>query len=146
MKQLVVSKEKVIDATRSEVWEVIITPKYFDRWMLVPAKAENEKTLGLGSKIKWINEQGVAYLEGEVIEFIENQKIVISLQDISWEKTLPKGSVTYAFHLTGKDDGTLVRFQLGDLSVDPEGQDWYDAYNSSDEIGAIEKIISAKRN
>ncbi len=141
MKQLVVRKEKVISAAPNEIWGVIITPKYFDRWMLVPAKAGNERTLGLGSVIKWSNEQGVVYLEGEVIEFVENQKIIISFQDISWEKVLPKGSVTYEFHLTEKEEGTLVKFYLGDLSVDPEGQEWYDAYNSSDEIGAIEKII-----
>ena len=43
--------------------------------------------------------------------------------------------------LSETENGTKIRSRLGDLSVDPEGQSWYDAYNSSDEIGAIERII-----
>lgn len=142
---LIVSKEKIIDATQNEIWEVITTPKYFKDWMLVPAKAEDEKAIELGSKIYWINDNDVVYLEGEVITFVPNTKLVISLLDISWDKSVPKGSVTYEFHLTGMKSGTLIKFLLGDLSIDPEGESWYNSYKASDEIGSIEKVIKIRK-
>lgn len=145
MKQLFVNKEGIISSKPNEIWEIITTPAYFEKWMLVPGRAENEETLSLGSKIRWTNEQNIDYLTGEVIEFIENQKLVIALEDISWRKTVPKGGVTYEFHLIERKDGTLVKFRLGDLSVDPNGKDWYDAYKLSDEIGSINEIVKKKK-
>lgn len=142
-KPLIIIKERTINATPSEIWEVITTPQYFDEWMFVPGKVTSKHPFGLGSKIQWVNDENIAYLEGTVISFIPNQKIVISLQDISWNKIVPQGSVTYEFHLTRTENGTKIRFYLGDLAVDPEGQEWYDAYNSSDEIGSIENVILA---
>lgn len=144
-KPLIVSKEKIINATKNEIWEVITTPKYFKDWMFVPAKAENEKTIGSGSKIYWIDDNNVVYLEGEVIVFVPNTKMVISLQDISWDKIVPKGSVRYEFHLKETKNGTLIKFLLGDLSIDPESASWYSSYKASDEIGAIEKVIHSNR-
>ncbi|OCK53041.1 hypothetical protein BA768_00345 [Chryseobacterium sp. CBo1] len=144
-KPLVVSKEKIIEATQHEIWEVITNPEYFKDWMLVPAKAEDEKTIALGSKIYWINDNDIVYLEGEVITFVPNTKLVISLSDISWDKKVPKDSVTYEFHLTGTKSGTLIKFLLGDLSIDPEGESWYNSYKDSDEIGSIEKVINSER-
>lgn len=144
-KPLIVSKEKKIDATQPEVWEVITTPKYFKDWMLVPAKTKDEKAIGLGSKIYWINDNDIVYLEGEVITFVPNTKLVISLLDISWDKKVPKDSVTYEFHLTGTKSGTLIKFLLGDLSIDPEGESWYNSYKDSDEIGSIEKVIKVRK-
>lgn len=144
-KPLIVSKEKIIDATQPEIWEVITIPKYFKDWMLVPAKTKDEKAIGLGSKIYWINDNDIVYLEGEVITFVPNTKLVISLLDISWDKKVPKDSVTYEFHLTGTKSGTLIKFLLGDLSIDPEGESWYNSYKDSDEIDSIEKVINSER-
>lgn len=140
-KQLIVRKERVVNAKPDEIWNVITTPDLFDKWMFVPGQVFGEKQFGLGSKIEWINEKGIVYLTGEVIEFVPNNKIVISMQDISWEKEVPKGTVTYEFHITETGKGTQVKFYLGDLSIDPEGKVWFDAYSSSDEIGAIEQLI-----
>ena len=142
---LIVSKEKIIDATQREIWNVITNPEYFKDWMLVPAKAEDEKAIELGSKIYWINDNDVVYLEGEVITFVPNKKLVISLSDISWPKNVPKDSVTYEFHLTGTKSGTLIKFLLGDLSIDPESESWYNSYKDSDEIGSIEKVIRVRK-
>jgi uncharacterized protein YndB with AHSA1/START domain len=144
-KPLIVSKEKTIDATQDEIWEIIVTPKYFEEWMFVPAKAKSEQAIELGSEIYWIDDNDVVYLEGQVIAFVPNTKLVISLQDISWHRSVPKGSVTYEFHLKGTDSGILVKFHLGDLSVDPDGASWYNSYNASDEIGSIEKLIDSNR-
>ena len=113
--------------------------------MLVPAKTKDEKAIGLGSKIYWINDNDIVYLEGEVITFVPNTKLVISLLDISWDKKVAKDSVTYEFHLTGTKSGTLIKFLLGDLSIDPEGEFWYNSYKDSDEIGSIEKVIKVRK-
>lgn len=144
-KPLIVNKEKIINAAQHEIWEVITTPEYFKDWMLVPAKTKDEKAIGLGSKIYWINDNDIVYLEGEVITFVPNTKLVISLLDISWDKKVPKDSVTYEFHLTGTKSGTLIKFLLGDLSIDPEGESWYNSYKDSDEIGSIEKVIKVRK-
>ncbi len=141
IKQLFVIKEKTIRASPEQVWEVITTPQYFNGWMYVPGQVPDGRKLRLGSKIQWINDEGITYLEGDVIEFITEKKLVISLRDISWSPTVPEHSVTYEYHLEGNKDGTAVKFHLGDLSVDPEAESWYNSYNSSDEIGAIEKMI-----
>ncbi|WP_192349340.1 SRPBCC domain-containing protein [Algoriphagus sp. Y33] len=142
---LIVNKEKLTHTTPKEIWEVITATYYFDNWMFVPGKAEENKSFGLGSNIKWINEKNIVYLTGEVISFVPQRKFVISLQDISWKAEVPKGTVTYEYHLIETDKGTKVKFYLGDLSIDPEGQRWFDAYNESDEIGAIEKLIERRK-
>ncbi|MGV3686218.1 MAG: SRPBCC family protein [Daejeonella sp.] len=140
-KQLFVIKEKTIKASPEQVWEVITTPQYFNQWMFVPGQVAGNRKLRSGSKIQWINDEGSTYLEGEVIEFITEKKLVISLRDISWPPTVPEHSVTYEYHLEENKDGTAVKFHLGDLSVDPEAESWYNSYNSSDEIGEIEGLI-----
>lgn len=145
-KSLIVSKERVLDANPTEIWEIITTPDFFDEWMFVPGKTSDDGSFGLGSKIEWVNDKGIVYLTGEVIEFIPAEKLVVSLQDISWKTKVQKGTVKYEFHLTQTDKGTKVKFLLGDLSIDSEGQLWFDAYNSSDEIEAINKLIERKRN
>jgi uncharacterized protein YndB with AHSA1/START domain len=138
---LIIEKEGIINARPDEVWKVIVTSEYFNQWMFVQPQIVPGKTLEEGAKLQWINDEKIPYLEGEVIDLVPNKKLVISLQDISWNKVVAKRSVTYEFDLTETENGTKIRFRLGDLSVDPEGQSWYDAYNSSDEIGAIERII-----
>jgi uncharacterized protein YndB with AHSA1/START domain len=144
-KQLIVNKERAVAASAEEVWEIITSPGYFDKWMFVPGRVQDGQPFKIGSVIQWINDKNIVYLEGEVIELVPQRKLVIALHDTSWIKPVPKGSVTYEFHLKEEDNGTKIRFHLGDLSVDPEGQSWYDAYNSSDEIGEIEKLILANR-
>lgn len=147
-KSLTVVKEGIIHAQPGEIWEIITTPEYFEEWMYVPGQAADNFPLRLASKIEWKNDKNIVYLTGEVIELKPNQKIVIALQDISWNEEVSKGTVTYQFHLKKAGNGTKVTFYLGDLSVDPEGQLWYNAYSSSDEIGSIKKLIlsRAKRN
>lgn len=142
-KPLIINKERTVNAAPDQIWEIITTPDYFDEWMFVPGQVSGGRRLQLGSKIQWINDNDIVYLEGEVIEFVPNKKLVISLHDISWTTTVPKGTVTYEFHLIPTDNGTKIKFYLGDLSIDPESEAWYKAYNSSDEIGAIEKVVLA---
>jgi uncharacterized protein YndB with AHSA1/START domain len=145
-KTLVIIKEGLVNANPAEVWEIITTPDYFAEWMYVPGKTSDDRPLGLGSKIEWVNDKGITYLTGEVIEFIHAEKLVISLQDISWKTKVQKGTVTYEFHLTRTENGTKVKFYLGDLSICLEGELWFESYKSSDEIGAIDKLIKGKRN
>jgi hypothetical protein len=42
--------------------------------------------------------------------------------------------------LSQKDGRTHIAFMLGDLSIDPEAQQWYDAYNESRELEIIKKL------
>lgn len=141
MKPLIITKEKIVKAAPGALWHIITTPSYFERWMHVPGQAVDDGPLKLGSEIHWTNEAGIVYLKGTVIERIFERKLVISLQDISWTQPVAEGEVIYAYELQPVASGTLVKFYLGDLSVDPEAELWYDSYNASDEISAIEKLI-----
>jgi uncharacterized protein YndB with AHSA1/START domain len=141
MKPLIITKEKVVKTKPHALWRIITTPSYFERWMYVPGQAVDDRPLKLGSEIHWINEAGIVYLKGTVIEQIPERKLVISLQDISWKRPVAEGKVIYSYELQPVTQGTLVKFYLGDLSVDPEAELWYDSYSASDEIGAIEKLI-----
>lgn len=143
--KLIIIKEQILNASPAEVWEIITKPIFFSQWMFVPGKAIDVNDFGLGSKIEWTDDKGVVYLTGEVITFIPNQKLVIGMQDISWKIKVPIDAVTYEYHLSENQNSTMVKFYLGDLSVDPEGQLWFDAYNSSNEIQSIEKLIQLKR-
>lgn len=141
---LVIHKKKIVSGSPSQIWKIITTPKYFEDWMYVPGMAVKNEPLQLNSKIQWINDDGIVYLEGTVINLIPEQKLEVALQDISWKETKWDEEVMYSFSLQNTPSGTLVEFYLGDLSIDPEAEKWFDAYNSSDEIGAIERLINIK--
>lgn len=143
-KQLIINKIRTINASPDKVWEIITKPQFFNEWMFVPGQVPGGSPLQLGSKIQWINNKNIVYLQGEVIEFVPERSLVISLRDISWPKEVVNRSVTYEFHLKEERSRTNIQYLLGDLAIDPEGEAWYNAYSSSDEIGAIEKILTDK--
>jgi uncharacterized protein YndB with AHSA1/START domain len=140
MKKLVVKKSIEINAPTSKVWGIIASPNTWKQWMLVVPEVENDEPLGLRRKVLWKDESGKAYLTGTVTTFEPNKKFVLDLQDISWTQKAKPGEVTYALTLSQKDGKTHIAFMLGDLSIDPEAQQWYDAYNESRELEIIKKL------
>lgn len=144
IKQLIVRKSIEICAPASKVWNIIVSPNTWNQWMLVPPEVVEEKDdkqqLRAGSKVLWKDESGNAYLTGIVTAFELNKKFVLELQDASWTRKAKPGEVTYAFTLSQKDGETHVEFTLGDLSIDPEAQQWYDAYNKSRELEIIKEL------
>jgi uncharacterized protein YndB with AHSA1/START domain len=140
MRKLIVKKSIAINAPARKVWDIIVSPKMWEKWMLVAPELEGGNTLKIGSKIAWKNESGKAYLIGTVISFEPEKKLVFELADISWPRKAKPGEVTYSFELTEQNGATELHYSFGDASVDPEGGQWFDAYNEGDEPGAIKAL------
>jgi uncharacterized protein YndB with AHSA1/START domain len=148
MERLLVKKSIEVDAPSSAVWDVVSSPDAWKRWMLVEPEVEGGGHLKLGSKVLWKNEDGKAYLTGTVTALEPNRKFVLDLQDVSWKRKAEPGEVTYALTLSEANGRTRVAFALGDLAIDPEGKEWYDAYTDSRELEAIKEMAenSASRS
>ena len=108
--------------------------------MLVVPEVENAGRLSLGSKVLWKDKSGKAYLTGTVTALEPNRKFVLELQDVSWTRRAEPGEVTYALTLSEANGRTRVAFTLGDLSIDPEAQQWHDAYKQSRELEILKEI------
>ncbi len=144
-KQLVVKKSIKIQAPAARVWSIIASPDTWDQWMLVVPKVEDGNQFRLGSKVFWKNEDGTPYLTGTVTAFEPKKKLVLELEDISWARKAKPGEVTYALTLSEKAGVTGVEFFLGDLSIDPEAQQWFDAYKESRELDEIKRMAEETR-
>ena len=67
-KQLVVRRHIDIDAGAARVWEIIVSPAQWPKWMkVIPAVSPVHDTIELGSKIAWKDEHGQTYLAGTII-------------------------------------------------------------------------------
>ena len=137
---LVVRKAADIHAPPAKVWEIIVSPQALKRWMLVEPVVEDGQPLHSGSKVLWKDDSGKTYLTGTVTAFEPARKLVLELDDVSWTRKARPGEVTYAFTLSQTQGGTHVAFALGDLSIDPQAQQWYDAYNASRELDVIKEM------
>jgi uncharacterized protein YndB with AHSA1/START domain len=143
MEKLVVKKSIEVNAPASKVWEVVSSPGAWKRWMLVVPEVEGDGHLKLGSKVLWKDEHGKAYLTGTVTALEANQRLVLDLQDVSWTRKAEPGEVTYALTLLEANGRTSVAFALGDLSIDPEAKQWYDAYAESQELEVIKEMAES---
>jgi len=139
-KTLVVKKSITIQAPAARIWNIIASPDSWEKWMLVVPEVEEGKRLRLGSKVFWKNEDGRPYLTGTVTALEPKKQFVLELEDISWKRKAKPGEVTYALTLSEKTGATRVEFSLGDLSIDPEARQWYNAYNVSHELEDIKRM------
>ncbi|MFY0663141.1 MAG: SRPBCC domain-containing protein [Natronospirillum sp.] len=137
MRKLIVEKSTTIKASPEKVWNIITSPETFKHWMLAVPADSSDSPLQLGSKILWNDESGQTYLTGTVVTLEPLQRLVLALEDISWTRKAETGEVTSSFTLSDAENGTDLEFMLGDLSVDPEGQQWFDAYSASGELDTI---------
>jgi uncharacterized protein YndB with AHSA1/START domain len=127
-----------IAAEPSTVWNIIVSPALWPQWMMVPPAMEPGRTaIDIGSEVKWKNERGETYLTGTVTTLDPESRFVLELQDVSWKRSAAPGEVTYALTITRHGDHTHVEFRLGDLSIDPNGQQWCQSYVDSRELEKI---------
>jgi uncharacterized protein YndB with AHSA1/START domain len=140
MTRIVVERSIEINAPVSKVWEIIVSPDTWTRWMLVVPEMERAGGLCLGSQVWWKDKKGKAYLAGTVAVFEPHRRFVLELQDSSWPRPAEPGEVTYAFLLAEASGRTRLEFTLGDLSIDAEAQQWHDAYHQSRELEIIKEM------
>lgn len=140
-KPLIVDKSIDINAPPSKVWRIIASPELWPKWMMVPPETEfGESTLQLGSKALWRNEEGEAYLTGTITTLEPERRLVFDLDDVSWTRKAEPGEVTYGLTISQARNHTHLDFRVGDLAIDPDGQEWYDAYANSREPELIKEL------
>lgn len=145
MAKLIVKRSITINAPAVKVWQVMTWPDAIRRWMLVEPDMQGDGPLQLGSRLHWKDEQGKVYLTGTVLTLEPLRKLALALEDISWARKAGAGEVTYALTLAETQNGTELQLVFGDLAIDPEGQQWFDAYNTSRELDAI-KVMAEGRS
>jgi uncharacterized protein YndB with AHSA1/START domain len=143
MLELFVKKSLKINASAAKVWDIIISPETWEEWMLVLPEVENGQPLSLGSRVLWKGANGNAYLIGTVTTLKPKKKLVFELQDVSWTRKANPGEVTYALELSEQNGTTRVGFSLGDLSIDPEAEEWFYGYTESHELEDIKRLAEA---
>lgn len=141
MKKLTVEKAVEISAPVSKVWAVLTRPEFIRQWFYVPADfPEGDAELHSGSKILWTDSAGEVYLEGTVTAFNPEKSFTTSLHDRSWKRPVKTGEVAYTYTLVPQEHGVVLSFVFGDLSVDPEGEQWRKAYQENDELQKIKEL------
>ena len=141
---LIVRRNIDIAAEPSRVWNTIVSPALWSKWMMVPPVLEPEQTtIDIGSEVKWKNEHGETYLTGTVTTLDFERRLVLELDDVSWTRRAAPGEVTYSLTVMREGDHTHVEFRLGDLAIDPEGREWCQAYVDSRELEKIKELAEA---
>lgn len=141
---LVARRNIDIAAAPSRVWDIIISPRFWPRWMMMPPALEPDQTaIAMGSKVKWKNEHGETYLTGTVTTLEHDSRLVLELDDVSWTRSAAPGEVTYSPSVVPIGDHTHVEFRLGDLAIDPKGREWRQAYIDSRELEKIKELAEA---
>lgn len=136
---LTVRKEIRIEAPVSKVWEVLIAPKYIRQWDDLPQDFE-DYYLEHGKTIDW---SGMTRLT--VTAYEPHELLIFSLYVSKWELPPSSYDIGYRYYLSSEGDGTLLRIEIGDFSVLPDGNDYY---GSSIEFAetALEKIKNLSEN
>jgi uncharacterized protein YndB with AHSA1/START domain len=138
---LIVRRNIDIVAEPSRVWNIIVSPALWSKWMMVPPLLEpDQTTIGIGSEVKWRNEHGETYLTGTVTTLDRERCLVLELDDISWTRRAAPGEVTYSMVIVEHGDHTHVEFRLGDLAIDPKGREWHQSYVDSRELEKIKEL------
>lgn len=141
---LIVRRNIDIAAEPSRVWNIIVSPALWSKWMMVPPALEpDQTTIDIGSEVKWRNERSETYLTGTVTALDFERRLVLELDDVSWTRRAAPGEVTYSLTVMREGDHTHVEFRLGDLAIDPEGREWCQAYVDSRELEKIKELAES---
>lgn len=138
---LVVKTSHTVAAPARAVWAALTTPFLMQRWMLVPASVVPEAPLAPGSRIEWRDDAGEPYLAGTVTVCDPERRLTVELQDRSWPRPARAGEVTWSFELTETAGTTRIDYRLGDLALDPEGQEWFVAYAEANEPARLAAVV-----
>lgn len=138
---LIVRRNIDIAAKPSRVWDIIVSPALWPKWMMVPPALEPGQTaIDIGSEVRWRNEHGKTYLTGTVTTLDRESCLVLELNDMSWTRSAARGEVTYSLAIMRDDDHTHVEFRLGNLAIDPKGREWHQSYVDSRELEKIKEL------
>ncbi|MFN3994877.1 MAG: SRPBCC domain-containing protein [Tabrizicola flagellatus] len=137
----VLTSQQMVAAPASAVWAALTTPDLMQRWMLVPAAIVPNAPLAPGALVEWRDADQNPYLVGTVTACDAGRRLTVELQDRSWPRPARPGEVTWSFELTEADGATRIDYRLGDLAIDPDAQDWIEAYRDADEPARLAAVV-----
>ena len=115
-----------INATSAQVWEVLVKPKYIRQWDDIP-EGFSESQLNLGSELIWEHGDDT----GAVTRLTVTDYITEQLLKMRWFSSpvveSEAAEIYYAFSISNKNGITQLRIDVGDWSLIPNSQDYYDA-------------------
>jgi hypothetical protein len=134
-----------IAAEPSAIWQIIVSPAYWQTWMLAPpTHVPSPAPVSVGDILTWENEHGETYLRGTVTRLDRDQCFVLELDDVSWKRSAAPGVVTYSMTLTPERGFTRVDLRLGDLAIDRKGEEWRKSYLDSRELQTTKDLAEGR--
>lgn len=123
--ELIVKDEILIGTTSDKVWEVLVTPKFVAEWDELPEDYPEEKMV-VGSKVVWNHPNG-GQVVTTIIKADVEKELEIALHSSTWNVPVNVGDIVYRYRLENRNGQTLLSIEIGDFSLLPNGQDYYDA-------------------
>ena len=124
--ELIVKDQIHIEATPSEVWEVLVNPKYVAQWDELPENYPSEN-MSKGSKSYLGAHPNGGETVTTIIKAEKRKELKIALYSSSWEVKPNEGDVAYLYQLEDQNGSTLLKIVIGDFSLLQDGQGYYDA-------------------
>jgi uncharacterized protein YndB with AHSA1/START domain len=117
----IVKDQIEINASRDKVWEVLTRPDYIQVWDDLPENYSGGP-LQLDSVVDW-----EGYSTMTVTEFDRPTYLKLNWLPVNVEGTPADFDTAYRYTLSEKSGKTILRFEVGDFSSLPKGEDYYRA-------------------
>jgi uncharacterized protein YndB with AHSA1/START domain len=144
MHLLITKSHAKIDAGLEKVWEVLTTPKLIRQWDDLPEDFDDGHLLKEGTEIIWTHPDG-SFTKLTVTDAVEKKFLKLNLYGSKWQMPEKAYDVAYIYTMSELDKKTKLEIEIGDFSILPNGQDYF---NASDEFAkvSIEKIKALAEN
>jgi len=141
--QMIIKEEVLLKSSADKIWDLLINPAMTKQYMF-GCEVISDWTIGRPVYWKCQTENGeeVIYVKGEVIEYVEGQKVTSTTFDPnSGMADIPENYVQLSYELKELDNGTLLTITQGDFAGAEEGQKRYEESKS----GWVEMVIPAMK-
>lgn len=125
MPKLVVKEEVFIDASAQSVWTVLTDPQYVAQWDELPEDYPSEP-MKKGSEVVWDLPNGEQSIT-RLTTVLPEEELMIDLINTVWTEKPAEGTVGYHFMLSEENNKTKLTLEIGDFSLIPKGQEYYEA-------------------
>ena len=138
---LVVRATVFIDALPGRVWAVLTGLRSLADWDDLPDRYAGE-SLKLGSELVWNRIDG-GYTKLTVTTCDQERRLRLSLYASHWEHPPAAYDIAYTYSLAASEGVTRLFIEIGDFSVLPRGQAFFDASREfADRAGAKIKALA----
>ncbi|WP_100012374.1 SRPBCC domain-containing protein [Lentibacillus sediminis] len=122
---LIVRDEIFIQSRPDHVWRVLVKPEYVNQWDELPEDYP-EEDMTVGSEVAWDLPNGEVS-KTTVTKADEGRELQISLYVSTWDVTPAPEDIAYTYKLQQEEAGTRLTIEIGDFSILPDGEKYYEA-------------------